>query len=279
MGIEHSSPLSHGNDIAPRELGDLVGKGLCTLLDFANDPPPLPPRVDSAELDEEGYCSTALSLSTLNKFEIALLMSSNLLEEKLANCCFDDAFVNTINRRICVLKSAYQIMLQAEDTALSKQIALQISETSVVYPRALAEMQLGVEAVYSLLAYTSTFALSMDRRFLDELAPLLRSLKPLQLKSGDHRIATEVVQTYTSKRSNMVVDSLRDSLYHVVLTDANDMRIRSNATDALISLTSARGRMSDMLVVVHLLLRAGTCFTDCSVRKVAIPDIETGPRK
>ena len=154
-----------------------------------------------------------------------------------------------------------------------------------VHPLALAELELGIEALSFFLVHVSASRGMHDKLFLDVIAPLLYGLRPLQLQSRP-RAYSEAVEPYILKKTNIVANVLRDYLYSVALRertieDASRIAYGTgvNSGDALICLTSARGHVGDFLLIVHLLLRAGQSFSDPDAKKYVVPDSEPVPKK
>lgn len=279
MGTESSKCccLYENNIESPREINDLVQKGFSALLDFAvKSETKVSKSQDEIQYDE-GYASTTIYMSTLDTLEIMTCMRSSLVKQQLANCKFDDSFINTLKKRVSVLKSAYRTMVQKEAIKSIELGIMSISQTRSpeIQSNTQAELQLGIEAVCAFLAYMSLLKNEQQTDFLEQILPLLDFLKPMQL-SPSH--LTNSPHACTSNLSNVVVTSLRDFLYsmaspkHVpddILADdaANEMQIQSAAADALICLTSARGCTSDLLLLVHLLLKVGTWLINADRKK------------
>lgn len=192
-----------------------------------------------------GSSSSALDNTTLQD---AFLKD---LSATMAN--YDERFLSSL-KQVPLLASQHMATSPKRNTLKRKT---ESSTTS-------HELLLGIKLFQSLIDVVSTENDATQRRIvLDQSTHLLTAAGPLTLLD----------RTKSGASAGCAVDALRGFLLQMALpsqtsTSSSELTIRdlsgfgtqfSAATTALVRLASARGRASDLLHVVYVLLRAGLC--------------------
>ena len=204
---------------------------------------------------------------------------ARLAHELSAQCDSEDPFGALLAHRVVMLRSIHSAISAASAKGAAGPVAREMRQTadgrfqgpmtsSAALPPAVG---LALHLLYSLLDFVRDDICEPQQRadFLKQVAPMLSELPPLCLSEG--MAAAEDVTNH-----EIVLDSLRDFLYLAslpsacfLLEKATELDVasaletpemieqRTEAATALLGLASARGRASDLLLAVKVLLGIG----------------------
>ena len=248
------------------------------------------------EEDEWLEASLCLSVSSLNREETALVVArvrKKLFKTLSCLCSQDDAFCEVVAQRIHVMQCVHAAMsrqrcmqLKTDDREASTQPNAMVaregmagfSEDNPSSCAASGDQLLGLQLFFSLLEFVRDPECSQEQLtdFLQQIAPVLSSLPPLC--SAGRSVSPAGVrsnQLMPRTPAPCVVDSLRRFLATLALADkaddnfprkgdkrsfdtrpSSDCGRRGVALSAMISLVAARGRASDVLLLVKVLISA-----------------------
>lgn len=248
--------------------------------------------VDGEETSEEWLdASLCLSMAALQHEDMVLLVGrakGTLLRRLSRLCDQDDVFCESVSQRIHAMYCIHAAMTRQRVREAKRAPAAAVTCQGVAVVERLNTGQipeklvpgvgwgdagLGLQLFFSLLDFVRDPGCGPEQLvdFLRQISPVLSNLQPLCLVSTDRRSADEAhSRTATqSATAPSVVHTLRSFLVSCVVPkgigigkdEQGEQALpvlnsgeRDIALSALISLVSARGRASDMLVLVKVLL-------------------------
>ena len=217
-------------------------------------------------------------LTGQDPYSLVAQTHARLARGLVAQCEPEDPFASLLGQRVLILQSIHAAITASstKEEGLSRAEACQLnSGRSRAVPSSSASLPpavgLALHLLYSLLDFVRDDICEPHQRadFLKQVAPMLSELPPLCLSDG-------MASTENISNHDVVLDSLRDFLYLASLpsacflsTQSSEENIvsaletsemieqRTEAATALLGLASARGRASDLLLAVKVLLGIG----------------------
>ena len=249
---------------------------------------------DEDELLEASLCLSVSSLSREEMALVVARVRQKLFKTLSCMCSQDDAFSEVVAQRIHVMQCVHAAMsrqrrMQFEtddrkagaqpNDVVARENMVGSSEDSASSCAAPGDQLLGLQLFFSLLEFVRNPECNQEQLtdFLQQIAPVLSSLPPLCLagRFSDSSASVSSNQSMPRTPTPCVVDSLRRFLAALVLEDtlddnflrrghergigtrpSSDRERRGVALSAMISLVAARGRASDMLLLVKVLISA-----------------------
>lgn len=244
----------------------------------------------SEEEDDWLAASLCLSMSALRREEMVLLVSrvkNKLFKTLSCLCSQDDPFYRAVTQRLHVLHCVHAAMSRqrrtqfagnrGDRTAEPQHRVLAQESSSDASSAASGDDLLGLQLFFSMLDFVRDPECGQEQLtdFLRQISPVLTKLPPLCLADGCSGLPKHLHQR-TPGPSAGVVDSVRGFLAMLALPGQCDDEIlhakgerahcsggeagasgaqrRHGALSAMIGLVAARGRASDLLTLVKLLL-------------------------
>ena len=209
-----------------------------------------------------------------------------LAHDLCVHCRSDDPFAVLLSQRVAMLHMMHVAITNKRRDAAEAAGPGEAAQASLLAQPATVDMppavQLALHLLYSLLDFVREESCEPAQRadFLKQVAPMLAELPALCLShpGEEHIHPRSLLPGEAGSNRDTVLDSLRDFLYlaslpsayfpnsagsaerdevTATLTQADTIEQRTESATALLGLASARGRASDLLLVVKVLLGIG----------------------
>lgn len=266
-------------------------RGDCTVDDRSLRSPHLGPNYGGGSDEEDDWlaASLCLSIASLERKEMESLVArvKKKMFRNLSHLCSqEDVFCRAVTRRMRILQCVHAAMSRQRRAELESYRGDDIvvpgekKGTGPAVSAPCGDDVLGLQLFFSLLDFVRDPECGQEQLadFLQQISPVLTNLPPLSLAEGSSSLLCSKQESPQAlvPGSKGVVSSLRGFLARIALsgnaddvfphaesehdfgtgreTDKSDSEQTNVALSAMVGLVAARGRASDLLVLIKVLL-------------------------